>query len=520
MDPFDYYILEEEKKRQATPINDTRSLDDLMMLPTSSTPRSDPLMSDIINESNQRLAAAQPTAPVQPATAPVVPTPNNPASTTQRPAQTPYQSRFTVPSDVRRRAGMQGLFANLQSLGRSMGQRGRNAPADHNAGARARSAVINDYMQRVQAEEANRQNTLRLALGQREMDLAERKQELAERPVPVDPIKRATELANAQKAQAEALIKINQVKQLGTEDQRKQAYIATIKDLAAKFKIEVPPVDKTWSTDQLEKLAVDFAEHPLKYKRARALGGVGGGVGGTGISREKNPEVATALQKAMVADSVFIDDPNEREAYAALGSRDELSKAETRVFEGIQKKAGDTKERLIKKADKWITDFNDPEKNIGQMFEAITELKSTLAKYPQVSGWNEITSSIENLGDFGQWVIDLKNVNDPAARDIMNAIRRYKEAYARAASGAAIGQLEWTNFARQLGVGAFSNPQALREGANRAERVLKSAVTRAYNANVDPRLRGYSEWSDPVKPYLLPSKAEADSVAAKYGGGE
>jgi len=167
-----------------------------------------------------------------------------------------------------------------------------------------------------------------------------------------------------------------------------------------------------------------------------------------------------------------------------------------------------------------MSDFNDPEKNVGQMFEAINELKATLSRHPNVAGWNEMTSSIENLGDLGQWVIDLKNVNDPSARDVMNAIRRYKEAYARAASGAAIGQLEWTNFARQLGVGAFSNPEALRSGLDRADRVLRSAVTRSYNANVDPRLRGDSEWSDPVKPYLLPTREDADTVANKYKRGQ
>lgn len=422
----------------------------------------------------------------------------------------PFRSALDIPKSVQNKARMQGFLAQLTNAAGGLGRSGRNYRADPYAAQKARSAVISDYVNRQQADVANRQR-------QQQLDLAQRKQELAEQPTPVDPIERALKMATLRKSMAEGSLKEREVSQAGKEDEYKAELVRVINESG---KVGTNAATMAMSLKTLESMAKDVGLSELDLKKARAQGGIGGGVGGTGISREKSPIIATSLQKALVADSKFISDPDEREAYTALASKDDLSKGEARVFESIQKKAGDNKERLIKKADKWMSDFNDPEKNIGQMFEAINELKATLSRHPNVAGWNEMTSSIENLGDLGQWVIDLKNVNDPSARDVMNAIRRYKEAYARAASGAAIGQLEWTNFARQLGVGAFSNPEALRSGLDRADRVLRSAVTRSYNANVDPRLRGYSEWSDPVKPYLLPTREDADTVANKYKRGQ
>jgi len=85
----------------------------------------------------------------------------------------PFRSALDVPKSVQNKARMQGFLAQLTNAAGGLGRSGRNYRADPYAAQKARSAVISDYVNRQQADVANRQR-------QQQLDLAQRKQELAE----------------------------------------------------------------------------------------------------------------------------------------------------------------------------------------------------------------------------------------------------------------------------------------------------------------------------------------------------
>jgi hypothetical protein len=385
------------------------------------------------------------------------------------------------------------------------------------AGTQARNAVIGEFLQRQQLKDQARRADI-------QQDLQRRQFEASIAPKPVDPLERMAKMQALEKGGYETALKKQELERSGKTDEYKQTLVDLINTSG---KVGNNAASMAMSLKTLESIAKDVGLSELDLKKARAAGGISGrGVGGTGISRTEAPKLATAVEKAMAADAQYLDDPNEQEALTILSRKPKISPAEAKLRENLVEKSAKNKDRMIEKADKWIGKFSDSNSNEKKMFSAIRNLKSVIAKYQGGPGWGKVTSTFENAGEFGQWLIDLKNINDPAAKEMFRAVRRYKESYGRDASGAAIGQTEWTNFSRQLGAGAFTNIQDLIRGVETAERLLKQAVSDAYIANVAEPLRNQSEWAEPMQPYLLSRyksidpniRADSNAVANKYKG--
>jgi hypothetical protein len=409
-----------------------------------------------------------------------------------------------IPRDVDIKSKIASSTAGWDNFFRNLGRRGRQNPqyTDPNA---ASSAVINDFLQRSQSQDTSRRADIALALQKKKLDLASQ-------PKPVDPIAQMKAIADLRTAQAGAKLKEREVEQTGTEEDRKKELVGMIN---ASMEKEVASMSMSLKT--LEAMASDIGLDPLKLRRAKAAGG--GSVSGKDIaySTEKQPQLALAVARAAKNKSRFLADPADREAYSEVMQSDMSPKQKREVIEqqGWNKEIERTQDRLYRYADETLKKISAPENGVAKMFGAINDLQRLLEKYPDVPGWNAISSTANSWGKLGQWAVDLSNYDEPAQREIMSAVRKYNEAYRRIYSGAAIADHEKADFAGQLGAGAFGSPAALKQGVDNAEKVLRDGINNTF-MTIDERIQ--PEYRERVKHFLPPQAQDAQSIADKYRG--
>lgn len=513
MNVYDYIQAEEERKRREnealmgresvvppgyisgalpTPpqrplTTDNRSLE-LLMSPQPPPPREE-LAQRILNESSQRM-------------------PGQVVTPGQQSPQT--SSSNQIPEAVKWRARAAGVSGWLQDLGRSMGQRGRD-PGGVTAQS-ASSAVINDYLRRKQNEEISRQNTMRLALGQRAQDLEERKQDFAEQPKPVDPIKRYTDFYNMQKARSEAALKGRQVEQGGTEQERKAELVEMINAAMGKTVASMSMDEKT-----LNGMASDIGLDPLKLRRAKAAGGVRTGDGTTyrknvpaRFDMAGHPEAFGNTQKQVDFFGQFVH-PDLLKSIQAQLADPNVSPKDKEAALGQFLGLGE---------DQYKKEKADAAKFVDQLQKLKgTELPTFMSSLQDVRGamrkadpndWNKWRSSIRVTSE-GTLVADaLTSSDDPAARELWRAISRLEEAYGRGQSGAAIAEEEWRNFRRQLGSGAFSTLSDLYRGVASMIATVRNRVNAAWNT-IHPAIREEYTEQGRVEGWL-PQKASKNQI--------
>ena len=420
-----------------------------------------------------------------------------------------------IPQSIRDRAKAAKFFAQLSNFTGGLGQSGRGFRPDPTAPYRAEADIRNQFLKERQIRNAERDKKALMALQQGTLDLQRRKLEESLRPKPVDPLKRQKAEADIRKAEAEAQIKEREIEQFGTEEERKKDLIQMINTA-----MEKTVASESMSLKTLEDMASDIGLDPLKLRRAKAAGG--GSVSGKNLaySTEKAPQLAEAIIKAAKSKSRFLADPADQEAYDITVSSTDLSAKQKREVieqQGWAKEIDRTQDRLYKYADETLKKISAPENGVATMLKAITDLKQTLAKHPEIPGWNAVSSAANAFGPLGQWAVDLKQFKDPAAKDVMQAVRGYNEAYRRLYSGAAINKDEKADFASQLGAGAFSTPDSLRIGVTRAEKILRNGIWNSFST-IDERV--WDEYIPRAKTFLPREKtvtrSEAQSVADKY----
>lgn len=401
-----------------------------------------------------------------------------------------------IPAEVQRRADQAAFFAQLSNLTGGLGQRGRNFRPDPMAPEAARSAVLGDYLSRMQAQQqmslsqrAARAQEARIALEQQRL-------RAMMRPKVLTPEEQALRSAQVSKAQTESQLARKKLEGLESEGEQKANLIDLINTAMGKT-----VATKAMSLPTLEDMASEIGLDPLRFRRAQAAGGIGN----VTYSSAKFPEIAEAKNREIQSRLLLLDPEQQRTVQSIMGSS-ASDKEKRTALEPYEKKMDLKETELNRAAEQFFSKLYDPEKDMNGLFSAIDNLRKTLDRYPDYQGWNQLTSTIRNLGIPGKWVINLTAAFDEPSKEILMAIDRYKEEYARARSGAVINPSEWENFSYQLGAGVFSSPQTLRTGMDRAENVLRGAMLRAWKTGVDPRVR--ESYRNRVK-HLLPKSGQA-----------
>jgi len=389
---------------------------------------------------------------------------------------------------------------------KTLGPSSRRQPIDYSAPERARSMVRNQYL----AEDANRRQD---ALA----DLQTQKMRRELQPKPVDEIKRATDFYNMLKAKGEVAKGEREAATAGQESANKQALVDMINSSG---KVGENAASMAFSLKTLEQMGKDIGLSELDLKKAKAMGG--GNISGKNIAYNPTaqPRLASLVAKAAEGKSKFLGNINDSDAYKEVVNSPDLDAKQKREIieqQGWDKEIERTQDRLYRYADETLKKISAPENGVASMLKAITDLKEALAKHPDVPGWGEISSAANAFGPLGQWGVDLSQINDPAAKDIMQAVRGYNEAYRRLYSGAAINKDEKADFASQLGAGAFSNPESLKIGVERAERILRNGIWNTFST-IDERV--WDEYIPRAKTFLprerTVSKQDVQAVASKY----
>jgi hypothetical protein len=421
-----------------------------------------------------------------------------------------------IPQSVLDRAKMAKFWANISNFTGGLGRSGRNFRANPLLPEEASSAVINNFLQRSQSMDANRRANIALGLQKQRLDLASR-------PKPVDPIAQMKAMADLRTAQAGAKLKEREVEQTGTEEDRKKELVDMIN---ASMEKEVATISMSLKT--LEDMASDIGLDPLKLRRAKAAGGIrSGGVGGSGISREKSPELANALQESLSSDAKYIADPKRKRVYDILVSKDELSKAEARIFDDIKKEISDTKDRDYKYAENILNKVNDPQTPLAELLTAIRKAKVSLAKNKDKVQWNEATSTIRSAGGLaGEFVVDawMSITKDDATKELLSLIKRVSDTFGRYKTGANMPAAEAASFDRQLQASSFSNPDMLMKGLNNAENIIRETFLDTWNTIPETTRPSFYNRAKQYLPYDYKitdedNRRQAIDVANKYKQG-